>query len=235
MPYTIDFENEPTAGVPAQQVIVSQQLDVNLNWQSFRLGSFGFGGMVFQVLANSAFYQTQIDLTQQDGFYVDVSATIDERSGIATWTFTTIDPSTGEIPLDPTIGFLLPDNASGIGEGFVTYTVMANQADATGTVINAQATVTFYTQPRLNTAMIFNTIDAGTGLTSTVAPLPILETSPQFNVSWSGNDASNGSAISNFTIFVSKDGGPFTAWLTNTTLTACHTWGNLATPMPFSA
>ena len=44
LPYTIDFENEPTAGLPAQQVIVTQQLDPNLNWESFRLGSFGWGG-----------------------------------------------------------------------------------------------------------------------------------------------------------------------------------------------
>ena len=110
MPYQIDFENEPTAGLPAQQVTITQQLDSNLNRQSFRLGSFGFGGMTFQVPANSAFYQTQIDLTKQDGFYVDVSATIDERTGIATWTFTTIDPATGQIPLDPSLGFLPPDN-----------------------------------------------------------------------------------------------------------------------------
>ena len=58
LPYTIDFENEPTAGLPAQQVIVTQQLDSGLNWESFRLGSFGWGGRVFQVPANSAFYQT---------------------------------------------------------------------------------------------------------------------------------------------------------------------------------
>ncbi len=104
--------------------------------------------MIFQVPANSAYYQTTIDLTQQFGYVVDVTATIDERTGIATWIFTTIDPTTGEIPLDPTIGFLPPDDANGIGEGFVSYTIMANQSDPTGTVINAQATVTFSTPSR---------------------------------------------------------------------------------------
>jgi len=116
----------------------------------------------------------------KNGFYVDVAASIDVRTGIATWTFTTIDPNTGQIPLDPTVGFLPPDNSSGIGEGFVSYTIMANSSDPTGTVINAQATVTFYTQPHLNTAKIFNTIDAGTGLTSTGAPLPGVESSSTF-------------------------------------------------------
>ena len=145
LPYQIDFENEPTAGLPAQQVVITQQLDSNLNWQSFRLGSFGFGGTTYTVPANTAFYQTQIDLTKTNGYYVDVTGTIDERTGIATWTFTTIDPATGEIPLDPSVGFLPPDNSNGIGEGFVSYTALANPSDVTGTVINAQATVDFYT------------------------------------------------------------------------------------------
>ena len=117
LPYTIQFENEPTAGFPAQQVVITQQLDPNLNAALFRLGSFGFGGQIYQVPANTAFYQTQIDLTQTNGFYVDVTATIDDRTGIATWIFTTINPSTGQVPVDPTVGFLPPDNSSGIGEG----------------------------------------------------------------------------------------------------------------------
>ncbi len=176
--------------------------------------------MTFQVPANSAYYQTTIDLTQQFGYDVDVTATIDERTGIATWIFTTIDPATGADPARSDRWLLPPDNASGVGEGFVSYTVMANQSDPTGTVINAQATVTFDTQPPLNTPQIFNTIDAGTGLSSSVAPLPAYERRTVFDVSWSGTDASDGSAIASYTIYVSDDGGPYTAWLTNTTLTA---------------
>jgi hypothetical protein len=220
LPYQIDFENEPTAGLPAQQVTITQQLDSNLNWQSFRLGSFGFGGTTYTVPANRAYYQTQIDLTQTNGYLVDVTATIDERTGVATWTFTTIDPATGQIPLDPSIGFLPPDNADGIGEGFVSYTVMANASAATGTVINAQATVDFYTQPPINTPQIFNTIDAGSGLTSSVAALPVVETLPDFNVSWSGSDNYAGSAIADYSIYVSDNGGAYTAWLSDTTLTS---------------
>ena len=220
LPYTINFENEPTAGLPAQEVTITQQLDSGLNWQSFRLGSFGWGGTTYTVPANTAFYQTQIDLSATLGYDVDVTATIDERTGIATWVFTTIDPATGAIPIDPSIGFLPPDTSAGIGEGFVSYTVEANPSDPTGTVISAQATVTFYTQPPLNTASIFNTIDAGTGLTSTVAPLPGNESLTQFNVSWSGSDNSAGSALANYTIYVSDDGDPYVAWLSDTTLTS---------------
>ena len=40
-PYTIDFENDGTAA--AQDVTVTEQLDPNLDWSTFQLGSFGFG------------------------------------------------------------------------------------------------------------------------------------------------------------------------------------------------
>ena len=220
LPYQINFENEPTAGLPAQVVTITQQLDPYLNWQSFRLGSFGFGGNTYEVPANQAFYQTQIDLTATDGFYVDVAATIDVQTGVAIWTFTTIDPATGQIPQDPSVGFLPPDSSPGVGEGFVSYTVSPLATDQTGDVINAQATVLFYTQPPLNTGTVSNTIDAGTGLTSTVAALPAYQNSSQFNVSWSGSDNNAGSAISGYTIYVSDNGGPYTVWPIDTNLTS---------------
>ena len=161
-----------------------------------------------------------------------MTATIDESTGIATWTFTTVDPATGQIPLDPTIGFLPPDD-NGTGEGFVSYTIMANPSDPTGTVINAQATVVFYTQPPINTPQIFNTLDSGSGLASTVAALPPQETSPEFNVFWSGTDAASSSAISSYTIYVSADGGPYIAWLTNTTLTSAPYQGQFGQTYSF--
>jgi hypothetical protein len=221
LPYQVVFQNQPTASAPAQQVVVTEQLDPpGLNWQAFRLGSFGFDGMTFQVPANSAFYQTAIDLTKTEGIYVDVTATIDELTGVATWTFTAIDPSTGEIPLNPTVGLLPPDNGSGSGDGFVSYTILANPSDPTGTVITAQATVIFTSQPPLATQEAFNTIDAGTGLTSSVSALPAYESSTQFNVAWSGSDDSTGSGLAGYTIFVSDNGGPYTPWLLGTTLTS---------------
>ena len=220
LPYTIAYENEPTATLPVPQVTITQQLDPNLDWRTFRLGDFGWGGMIFQVPANSSYYQTQVDLTATDGYYVDVTATINVVTGIATWVFTTIDPATGEIPVDPSIGFLPPDDANGSGEGFVSYTVMANQIAPTGTVINAQATVTFSNNPPIDTPQIFNTLDSGAGLSSSVALLPATETSDQFDVSWSGTDAENSSAINSYSIFVSTNSGPYVEWLANTSLTS---------------
>ncbi|MGD1277561.1 MAG: CARDB domain-containing protein [Tepidisphaeraceae bacterium] len=225
--YTINFENKPTATLPVPQVVITQHLDPNLDARTFRLGSFGWGGQIFQVPANSAYYQTTIDRSQTLGYDVQVTATIDVSTDTATWVFTTIDPATGEMPVDPRVGFLPPDDAIGSGEGFVSYTVVPNQSDPTGTVVNAQATVVFSTNPPMDTPQISNTIDAGTGLTSSVAALPAIEFSPTFNVSWSGSEAANGSAVASYSIYVSDNGGPFTAWLSHTTLTSSQYVGAL--------
>jgi hypothetical protein len=65
---------------------------------------------------------------------------------------------------------------------------------------------------------------------SHVAALPATTASPNFNVQWSGSDATSG--LHDFTIFVSDDGSPFTSWLVQTTATQApypgvvgHTYG----------
>ena len=222
LPYEVTFTNQSTANGPAQKVTITDQLDPNIDWRTFRLGTFGFGGLTFTVPAGSAFYQARIDLTQTNGYYVDVTATIDVSTGIATWTFDTVSPGTGQRPLDPTVGFLEvdtdTDSSAGGGEGFVSYTVVAAAAATTGTVIHAQATITFDNNPPLPTDTISNTVATGSGLTSSVATLPTY--SPlHFPVSWSGSADPNGPGIATYDIYVSDNGSAFTAWLKGTSAT----------------
>src|SRR5262249_35829787 len=159
------------------------------------------------------------------GYYVDVTATIDESTGVAIWVFDTVSPATGHEPLDPTIGFLPVDDASGAGEGFVTYTIRAKANASTGTRIDGQATITFDTQPPLATPPIFNTVDAGSGTTSSVDPLPAVFNTSPFTVTWSGTDDAGGSGIGSYTIYVSDNGGIFVPWLTGTPLTSASYLG----------
>ncbi len=220
MPYTILFTNQSTAQAPAQQVSIAQQLDPDLDWRAFRLDSFGFAGRTFSIPGSPSYYHTTLDLRQELGFDVDFTATIDVTTGTATWTFLSLDPGTMEVPLDPTIGLLPPNNSDGIGEGFVRYTVLPSSAAPTGTVIDAQATIVFDNQPPIDTERIFNTLDTGEGLASSVAALPQYQTAAELMVSWSGATASNGSGVRDYTIYVSDTGGPYVPWLQDTTLTS---------------
>ena len=230
LPYFIDFENKPTATAPAQVVVVTQQLDPNLDWTTFQLGNFGFGDTVISVPAGRNYYTTRIDDRATSGVFIDVTAGINLTTGLATWNFTSIDPETLDIPGDPLVGFLPPDVTTPQGVGFVTYTVGNRSSLPTGAAVNAKATVVFNTNAPLDTNTILNTIDAGPP-TSTVAPLPTFSV-PTFTVNWSGADDAGGSGISTFDVFDSDNGRPFQPLLTDTLLTSTtftgtvgHTYG----------
>jgi RHS repeat-associated protein len=218
LPYTIRFENQATATAPAQVVTITHPLDSDLDLRTFRLGDFGWSGLTFDVPDNVAFYSQRLDLTATKGFLVDVAAGIDIASKQAFWTLTTIDPNTGEIPEDPSIGFLPPNNDTGVGDGFVNYTIRPGRNVTTGTVIDALATIVFDNEAPIDTPPIFNTLDAGRP-TSTVETLANTVDNADFLVKWTGNDDANGSGIASFDVYVSENGGNFTLWLDNTTLT----------------
>ncbi len=199
-------------------MVITQELDPDLDPRTFRVDDFGWGGFHFELPGNQPFYNQRLDLREDYGFFVDVSATIDVQTGLATWILTTIDPATGEQPLDASIGFLPPDNGTGSGQGFASYSVRPRRTVATGDVIDAQARIIFDTEEPIDTPPIFNTIDSGAP-TSGVSTLPENTGALDFLVSWSGNDDEEGSAVGNFTIYVSDNGSGFTPWLSNTSRT----------------
>jgi hypothetical protein len=215
--YGIEFENKPDATAPAQTVVVTQQLDTNLDWSTFELGGIAFGNTVVSVPSGLTSYSTQVDLTATLGIDVDVSASFNPLTGLATWTFTSIDPATNDVPAEPLAGFLPPDTANGEGLGFVNYTIEP-KAPVTGTTIHAQATVVFDLNAPLSTAPIVNTID-NTAPASSVHPLPAITTAPSFSVTWSGSDG-KGAGIASYNIYVSDNGGSYTLWQPATTRTS---------------
>jgi hypothetical protein len=226
LPYTIRFENRATATAPAAVVTVTQQLDPDLDWRTFRVGDFGWGRLVIDVPDRTTFLDQRLDLRDTLGFYVGVSVNISLQTGIATWTLKTIDPQTGEVTTDPLAGFLPPNIETGVGEGFVTYTIRPRRDAASGARVDAQARIIFDKEEPLDTPPIFNTLDAGVP-ESEVEMLPPVVTEPTFLVRWSGDDDANGSALAGFFIFVSDNGGAFAPWLENTTLTEAPFVGEL--------
>ena len=219
LPYTIDFENQASASAPAAQVVVTQHLDDDLDLSTFQLGSFGFGRMNFDIPAGRQVYTTRIDDRANTGVFVDLNAELDVPTRTVTWTFTSIDPETLTLPADPLKGFLPPDTTAPEGEGYVTYTVAPKSGRATGTTIDAQASIVFDLNAPIATNLFTNTIDAGPPA-SVVAPLPATVNTPSFTVSWSGQDDTGGSGIASYDIFMSVDGGAYAPLLIATTATS---------------
>ena len=223
LPYFITFDNKATADAPAQVVTVTEQLDANLDWSTFQLADFDFGGAIYPIPAGLTSYSTVIDDTASEGVYVDVDASFNALTGLLTWTFTSIDPTTFDVPVgNPEEGFLPPDVNPPEGDGFVSYSVDPAASDTTGTDINAQGTVIFQAglpdQSSLNTQKISNTIDDGPP-TSSVKPLPAYSPA-SFTVGWAGEDDPGGSGIRSYDIYVSDNGGPFTLWQADTAQTS---------------
>lgn len=217
--YTIRFENDPEwATAPAQEVIITMQLDPDLDPRTFRVGGFGWADLRFDPAESRAFYSQRLDLRATHGYFVDVTAYVDVATGIATWRLLTIDPATLQKPLDGMVGFLLPNNEYGVGDGFVTFTVNPRRNLPSGTVIDAEATIVFDTEAPIDTPPIFNTLDTEPP-TSTILPLPVYTEDVEFLVGWTGADDVSGSGLAHFDVFVAVDGGTFTPWLTATTLT----------------
>jgi hypothetical protein len=219
LPYTIDFENDGTAA--AQDITVTEQLDPNIDWSTFLLGSFGFGPINVTIPAGLTQYQTTVSYQNSDGSSLNVQVSLDfnVQTGLLTVTFVSLDPLTNQTPTGVFDGFLYPESDSPLGsDGYVQYTVQPRTGLTTGTTINQQAAVVFDTNAPLNTAVVTNTIDAGPP-TSSVAALPPYSPGT-FTVSWSGSDDAGGSGIAFFDVYVSDNGGSYTLWQDQTTQTS---------------
>jgi hypothetical protein len=214
----VNFTNEATATAPAQAVTVTEQLDPNLDWSTFQFGDIGFGTYIVNVPPGRTSFSTQVDATATLGVLVDITANFNLQTGLVTWTFTSLDPATLDLPMNPTVGFLPPNENAPDGQGFVTYTVSPKPDLATGVRINAQATVVFDTNAPISTAQLFNTVDSSSP-TSSVSPLPPITGATSFPVSWSGSDGA-GSGIASYNVYVSDNGGAYTPFVTDSTATS---------------
>jgi hypothetical protein len=170
-----------------------------------------------------------VDLRPTQNVQVKIQAGVNTATGMATWTFSSIDPDTEQLTTDPLAGFLPPDVTPPQGLGTIVFTVMPKAGTTTNTTTCNQASIVFDLNPAMSTPTWCNSFDV-TPPVSHVTALPATESNPSFLVQWSGTDA--GSGISNYSIFVSDNGGPFTAFQTNTTATSAtfsgqvgHTYG----------
>lgn len=216
--YTIRFENKDDAATAAQDVKVTHQLDADLDWSSFEIGSFGFGSLQFNVPAGLKQYTKTIAYQNEDGtpLRVDASFTFDADTGLLTVEFFSLDPATGEFPAAVDAGFLPPNDATGRGEGFIQYTVKPKSTLVTNTSIDQQATIVFDVNAPILTNIFTNTIDSDVPTVTLDAP-PATSNRRQVPLSWSAADL--GAGIAKYNVYVATDGGAEELYRTTTATT----------------
>ena len=114
-----------------------------------------------------------------------------------------------------------------------TSVVWQNATSATSAIFNGVNghTYGFYSvatdnagnvQPTPTAAQTTTTVQVqkSSAATSSVNPLPAIETTASFTVRWSGQDFAGGFGIASYSVYVSDDGGPFTIWQSKTAATS---------------
>ena len=238
LPYHIDFENQPTATAPAQFVIVTDQLDGNLDWSTLELKDIGFGDQVIPIPGGSQHFQTVVPMSYNNrSFEVHIKAGLDRASGKLTIRFMSIDPATS-LPPDVLTGFLPPEDGTGRGQGHIGYTIRLKPNVPTGTQIRNIALIQFdfgeiiatnQRDPHNPAAGMdpakecLNTVDSGAPV-SGILPLatPIGRT---FIVNWAGLDDANG--VANYDVYLSTNGTDYTRVLERTETTSATFTGDL--------
>lgn len=212
--YVVYFENIETATAAAQEVIITDQLDVsNLDLSTFELGAVGFGEELVTPPGGLQEYITEVDLRPGNNLIVRIDMSLNLSSGLITWIFTSLDPDTRAFTEDPTAGFLPPNVAPPEGDGFVSYVINAKDTLVTGDDIDNNASIVFDTNSPIVTPTWTNTIDI-TKPQSSVASLSDPQISESFDISWTGSDSHSG--INEYSLYVSENSGPFIKTLVTT-------------------
>jgi len=225
LPYTIHFENEADATAPAHIVRVMDTLDEDLDLSTFELTEIAFANQFIVVPSGLNHYETTMNLVIDNEFisqaelFIQIDVSLDINSRELTFNMIGLDPNTGWLPEDIMLGILYPNDATGRGEGHISYIVRPKAGLASGTEITNRASIVFDWNDPIDTPLVLNTIDAGLP-TSQVQPLPGVVNEILVPVSWTGLDEEGGSGIHCYDIYVSDNGGLFTLWLDDTTETS---------------
>lgn len=188
--YRIEFENDTTfATASAHTVIVKDTLDATkFDLSSYKPTSIKIGDKDVLLNGDKQFVTT-VDMRPSINAIAQVEGLYDEKKGIATWKFISLDPMTMEETDDVMQGFL-PINFDGNGIGEVAFNIdrLPNLAD--GTQISNKASIVFDTNDAILTPVWTNTIDA-VAPTSKVTDVEMKNDST-FSIHFAGEDERSG-------------------------------------------
>ena len=122
--YTIEFENDPAiANAPASTISVTNRLDSEVfDLSTFMPKSLQIGQRTIQLPAEQSFVKT-IDMRPEIQCIAEIRLNYSEMTGIAEWTFNSLDPMT-MLPIENYRQGLLPVNdGNGAGVGLITYSI----------------------------------------------------------------------------------------------------------------
>ena len=159
--YDIEFENDPEiANSSAHRIVIENQLDpTKFDLKTFTPKDITLSGKKVELDGEKSFVKT-IDLRPQINALAQLECDYSVQTGVARWTFTSLDPMTME-PTDDIMQGVLPVNYDGTsGIGNVTYTVDLLRTFPDGTEVANSASIIFDNNDPIVTPVWVNTVDA---------------------------------------------------------------------------
>ena len=213
--YKVEFENDPEfATAPARWIRVFDTLAPEYDLDTFVINSICLAGNYITVGDGRDSYNQLHEITVASGekVLVQIAINLDRETRKIFAEFTAIDPETGWMEQDVTTGILFPNDESGCGEGYFTYSIGLNSGVAHGTEITNMAEIYFDFNEVIETPTTVNTIDnvnpVFDGFTA------ISDGGNQVTFTLNGSDADSG--IKGYNISYSTDGENFTFFTTVT-------------------
>jgi hypothetical protein len=216
--YLINFENKDSATAAAQEVFVTDTLDLNsFDIESFKAGYIKIGENIYNAPLNVQDNKWTIDMRPDKDLITYVTLSLNKEEGIAKWYFRCVDPETMEWPEDVTAGFLPPNDSLGSGEGSVMFTIDLLDSLVDDASISNKATIVFDNNEPIVTPTWTNTKDI-------VAPESYMEQPEIIDdttalLIWNGIDNSNGSGVYCYNLFVKEGDGDYVQLLSRSSLT----------------
>jgi hypothetical protein len=208
--YRIDFENVAAATAAAGEVVITDPIDATrFDLNSFSLGPITIGTRTISPPRKTSRWTTDVDLRPTTDMLVHIDAALDRTTSIARWGFVSIDPTSGLPSEDPIAGFLPPNVSSPEGEGSVSYSVRPKSGLAEGAETHNAASIVFDANEPIAAPDWMNTLDTQPP-SSRVQALEANSSPGGFLVHWGGADGRSG--VESYTVFVSRDGGPYEVW-----------------------
>ena len=227
MPFMIRFENEEDATAPARWIRVFTTFDEAYDLNSFTLNSIYLAGNTISMAEGQDSFNKILTMTfEGQEVTVDIRINLDYDTRELKAEFMAIDPQSGSMLMDIMTGILYPNNDSGRGDGYFTYTVKLKDDLSTGTVVGNVADIYFDFNEVIPTPELNYTIDADKP-ESRIHSAVDMGIGGEIELTWEGTDAEGGSGVAAYYIFVQKDGGEFGLWKTFTAETTTATFAGL--------
>ena len=221
LPYEVGFENEPTATAAAQEVTVTEPLPATSTGprSSSATSPSARPSSPCRRACNPIPRPSTPRTPTARRFWSTSAAGLDLNTGVVTWTFRSVDPSTGQLPAGVDDGFLPPEDGTGRGTASVAYTILPLASLADGASFTSIGLGGLRHQRADRRPTPSRTPSTTWRPPAACCALPASSPS-QFTVSWSGTDPDNGSGVAVYDVYVSTDGGPFVPFQTGTTATS---------------